>query len=94
MGEPAVPTEAERTATLELARGILEAIRNDEWWPFPFYERSDPTNAARTAIFRLAQDLVDARAEVEAVRRAWVMCEQHNQLLQRELEDLKPDRRF
>lgn len=59
MGEPAVPTPAERAATLELARAIVEAVRNDTEWPAPFdiglFRRE-----VDTAVFRLAQDLVDA----------------------------------
>lgn len=70
MGEPAVPTEAERTATLEIARAIVAAETNDEEWPKisegrarynPFCGELDEPSS--TAVFRLAQDLVTSTDE-------------------------------
>lgn len=67
MGEPATPTPAELAATLELARRIVEAVRDDEEWPKlgegrarynPFC--SDLDEPSSTAVFQLAQALTIA----------------------------------
>ena len=66
MGEPAVPTPADRVQTLVLATGIVESVRNDEEWPHEMnYLSSAHTEVDKDKVFRLAQDLVDTRAALE-----------------------------
>lgn len=64
MGEPAIPTPAQRKATHELAIAIVESVRNDEPMPLGL----DPWNVEEMRpstkleleqlVFRLAQELV------------------------------------
>ena len=65
MGEPAVPTEAERAATLELARRIVEAVRNDEESPIDIKAATHSPELIDGLFFRLAQDLVDTRRALD-----------------------------
>ena len=76
MGEPAIPTPAQRKATHELAIAIVESVRNDEPMPHPF-DVIEVHGAGmmvhlvhvKEHMFQLAQELVTARAErAEALR--------------------------
>lgn len=68
MGEPAIPTPAERAATLDLARSIVDAVRNDEESPTKYMRGS----AIDGTIFRFAQDLLDTRRALdEAIATAF-----------------------
>lgn len=66
MGEPAVPTPAERADTLDLAQRIVDSVRDDESLPSEFWLIA--STSMELPLFRLAQDLVDANAELERVR--------------------------
>jgi hypothetical protein len=66
VGEPAIPTPAERASTLRRAREIINAVRNDEPWPEALqviYLASKRVSLGETvlgdAIFQIAQ-LLDA----------------------------------
>lgn len=64
MGDPAVPTPAERADTLAKAKAVVQAVIDDEQWPEPL-DMLDGRDDAISAIFRVCQDLVDTRAALE-----------------------------
>lgn len=68
MGEPAVPTPADRAETLKLAREIVDSVREDADLPEPF--TGDPDDITANAVFRLAQDLVAASERLATVDSA------------------------
>lgn len=70
MGEPAIPTAADRKETRELATAIVESVRNDEAMPHPF-DVIEVHGAGmmvhlvhvKEHMFRLAQEIDLLRAE-------------------------------
>lgn len=85
MGEPATQPRAEREANLDLAKRIVEAVRNDAEWPdemfrldlYAFDKATHPLNSPRlmldgNRVFALVQLLVDTR---EALDRACTALE-------------------
>jgi hypothetical protein len=64
MGEPAIPTDAERTERLVLARAVVDSVRNDESGPLDVPEAFDVAMIAPNEW----PNRLDARAEL----RAWV----------------------
>lgn len=66
MGEPAVPTPAERAATLELAKALVESVRNGRQLPDEFWLIT--STSMEHHLFRLAQDLVNVAAERQRLR--------------------------
>lgn len=77
MGEPAMPTPAERRTTLELASRIVESVRNDE--PMPLDMHTTPSGMVHrplveALLFRLAQEIEMLRSAVaEAMLRAFYL---------------------
>lgn len=61
MGEPGIPPESERRRVLDLARSIVDAVRNDEEPPTKYMRGT----AIDGTIFRFAQDLVDTRRALD-----------------------------
>lgn len=66
MGEPAIPTDAERNETCAYAKAIVDAVRNDELGPHPEYPESSPT--ADLMVFRMAQEIELLLAEIATLR--------------------------
>ena len=80
MGEPAIPTDADRRATRELAARVVESVRNDEAMPcrdlYTTESRMSLANCDAVAvddlealIFGLAQEVCALRNELEIERR-------------------------
>lgn len=71
MGDPCTPTPADRDATLELARAMVDTNRCDEAWPAPFTAMGRSPSAPDTvAVFRLCQDLAALADELRRFRVA------------------------
>lgn len=60
MGTPATPTPSDRQAARELAKAIVDAVRNDEGWPDELF-RAYSTET----IFRFAQEIELMAADVK-----------------------------
>lgn len=71
MGEPAIPTEADRKATRELAAKIVDSVRNDEpmqlglntWRETSFGSWLCELRRVEELVFQLAQEIDLLRAE-------------------------------
>jgi hypothetical protein len=59
MRETAIPTQADRQATRDLAARIVEAVRNDEATPLELYLRdgSEAERSIEDIAFQLAQEI-------------------------------------
>lgn len=82
MGEPALPTPADRKATHELARAIVEAVRNDEPMPLPFQFGVEVKEGEGTLLIHPCRDDVEdlvfqlAQEIVLSSRVLWAACEE------------------
>jgi hypothetical protein len=67
LGEPAIPSDAERARTRAYARSVVDAVRNDEERPTPRFADGDAMSDD-TMIFQLAQEIELLLARVSTRR--------------------------
>jgi len=82
MGEPAQPTEEDRSATRKLACAIVDSVRNDERMPLPFDDdcgtgrhRMFFADDVESLVMQLAQEITLLVNEKQAFCRAFQVVE-------------------
>lgn len=74
MGDPATPTPADRLATQQLARDIVQSVIDDG--PMPLDLHATPSGMVarwevELLVFQLAQELVKLRRELDEALEGW-----------------------